>query len=472
MKTSASTFWDFGSIPMIEPEFLGNILATSSDIAVMIDLKGSIKSVLVNQSEQYYGDLSHWEGKNITKFLTMDSIPKLERALDKLNSGQTILHSIELNHQDNAKWQFPVRYNAHLVGQNDNILLLGRDLRSISETQQQLVKAQIAVEQSHEERKEYDAHYRSIFSTANEPIFVLDAKTGKIRQANPAACTLLGEDIDRLLTEPFGKFVGFKDKKDLTDRMAMAAMSKTTLKVVISHNGQDTEAILYTVIYRASGQQVLLVRLNLEKNRANLNDPLSKNLISLYKNGTDGIVFTNASGVISYVNESFLELLNTARGAEIVGRSLGDFLSKGQIDLAVMLENVHRAGQMRIYSTDLKNDFGLKTAVEVSMTKISSDTSKQVSFVIRETSRAEPPGPMRPAIASNDNNPSIAELVGSASLKEIVAETTDVIEKICIQTAVETTNNNKAAAAEMLGLSRQSLYVKLHKYGLVDTEVG
>jgi DNA-binding NtrC family response regulator len=95
-----------------------------------------------------------------------------------------------------------------------------------------------------------------------------------------------------------------------------------------------------------------------------------------------------------------------------------------------------------------------------------------VSFVIRETSRAEPPGPIRPAIASNDNNPSISELVGSASLKEIVAETTDVIEKICIQTAVETTNNNKAAAAEMLGLSRQSLYVKLHKYGLVSNEEG
>ena len=160
MKTSASTFWDFGSIPMIEPEFLGNILATSSDIAVMIDLQGSIKSVLVNQSEQYYGDLSHWEGKNITKFLTIESVPKFERALEQLNSGKTILHSIELNHQDNAKWQFPVRYNAHLVGQNHNILLLGRDLRTISETQQQLVQAQIAVEKSHEERKEYDAHYR------------------------------------------------------------------------------------------------------------------------------------------------------------------------------------------------------------------------------------------------------------------------------------------------------------------------
>ena len=104
------------------------------------------------------------------------------------------------------------------------------------------------------------------------------------------------------------------------------------------------------------------------------------------------------------------------------------------------------------------------------MTKIANTTLKQISFVIREISRAEQPVPTRPALASNDNNPSVAELVGSASLKEIVAETTDVIEKICIQTAIETTNNNKAAAAEMLGLSRQSLYVKLHKYGLVDTE--
>ena len=472
MKTSASTFWDFGSIPMIEPEFLGNILATSSDIAVMIDQNGTIKSVLVNQAEQYYGDLSHWEGKNITKFLTRESIPKFEGALDKLNSGKTILHSIELNHQDNARWQFPVRYNAHLVGQNNNVLLLGRDLRTISETQQQLVKAQIAVEKSHEERKEYDAHYRSLFSTASEPIFVLDAKTGNIRQSNPAACSLLGQDIETLQGQSFSKFIANKDKKDLNDKMAMAAVSRTTLSVTVSLRRQDIEAHLHPVIYRASGQQVLLVRMSLQIDEIPQNDTLSQNLVALYKNGTDGIVFTNQNGLITYVNESFLELINAAQGSEIVGRSLGDFLSKGQIDLAVMLENVQRSGRMRIYSTDLQNDFGLKTAVEVSMTKISSDTAEQISFVIREISRAEQPEPIRPTISSSNNSPSVTELVGSASLKEIVAETTDVIETICIQTAIETTNNNKAAAAEMLGLSRQSLYVKLHKYGLVDSEDG
>ena len=252
----------------------------------------------------------------------------------------------------------------------------------------------------------------------------------------------------------------------------MAAMSRTNLSVTVSQRRQDVEAHLHPVIYRASGQQVLLVRMSLRIDEIPQNDTLSQNLIALYKNGTDGIVFTNQNGLITYVNESFLELINAAQGSEIVGRSLGDFLSKGQIDLAVMLENVQRSGRMRIYSTDLQNDFGLKTAVEVSMTKISSDTAEQISFVIREISRAEQPEPVRPTISSSNNSPSVTELVGSASLKEIVAETTDVIETICIQTAIETTNNNKAAAAEMLGLSRQSLYVKLHKYGLVDSEDG
>jgi len=63
------------------------------------------------------------------------------------------------------------------------------------------------------------------------------------------------------------------------------------------------------------------------------------------------------------------------------------------------------------------------------------------------------------------------ELVGSATLKDIVAETTNVVERMCIETAVELTMNNRVAAAEMLGLSRQSLYVKLRKYDLLSKGV-
>jgi DNA-binding NtrC family response regulator len=62
------------------------------------------------------------------------------------------------------------------------------------------------------------------------------------------------------------------------------------------------------------------------------------------------------------------------------------------------------------------------------------------------------------------------QLVGYSTLKDIVAETTEIIEKMCIETALELTGNNRVAAAELLSLSRQSLYVKLRKFGILGKE--
>jgi len=60
----------------------------------------------------------------------------------------------------------------------------------------------------------------------------------------------------------------------------------------------------------------------------------------------------------------------------------------------------------------------------------------------------------------------LAELVGRVPLRQIVLETTDLIERMCIETALQMTNGNRASAAQLLGLSRQSLYVKLRRFGL------
>jgi DNA-binding NtrC family response regulator len=62
----------------------------------------------------------------------------------------------------------------------------------------------------------------------------------------------------------------------------------------------------------------------------------------------------------------------------------------------------------------------------------------------------------------------LTELIGRVSLKDLVRETTDVIERLCIEAALKMTGDNRATAAEMLGLSRQSLYAKLRRHGLGD----
>jgi DNA-binding NtrC family response regulator len=62
----------------------------------------------------------------------------------------------------------------------------------------------------------------------------------------------------------------------------------------------------------------------------------------------------------------------------------------------------------------------------------------------------------------------LSQLVGRVSLKELVRETTELVERLCIEAALELTGNNRASAAEALGVSRQSLYSKLHRYGMGD----
>ena len=139
----------------------------------------------------------------------------------------------------------------------------------------------------------------------------------------------------------------------------------------------------------------------------------------------------------------------------------------------MLTDNAARSGKMRMYATRLEGAYGSQLSVELSATHLSTAGQSGFAFVIRDTSRMEVvrepsaalpgPGPV-----SDDAMRNVMDLVGSAPLKDIVAATTDVVEKMCIETAVELTDNNRVAAAEMLGLSRQSLYVKLRKYGLLS----
>ncbi len=63
----------------------------------------------------------------------------------------------------------------------------------------------------------------------------------------------------------------------------------------------------------------------------------------------------------------------------------------------------------------------------------------------------------------------LAELVGRVPMKELVRETTEITERLCIEASLRLTGDNRAAAAQMLGLSRQGLYDKLRRYDMIDS---
>ena len=249
------------------------------------------------------------------------------------------------------------------------------------------------------------------------------------------------------------------------EKISIAAHGNYDVREELNTNNGEVIFSITPDIYRAAGQQIIICKLLPKTIRKQGEKELIENLLATFQNSPDAIIFTDVKGAIQYTNERFLDLTNTSRKNEVVTKNLSEFLGRGEIDLAIMLENVMKSGAVKIYSTHLKSSFGTKIDIEASVSRNNSSTNGLVAFIIREVS--SPNNRARVSEANtNKNQDAVAakELVGSSTLKEIVTDTTDVIEKICIEAALEITNNNRAAAADLLGLSRQSLYVKLSKF--------
>ena len=188
-------------------------------------------------------------------------------------------------------------------------------------------------------------------------------------------------------------------------------------------------------------------------------------LSDLYQKTSDAFVFINEAGKIVDTNESFLILTENPNIDEVVGKSFSDFLKNATTDLKILTDNSKRLGKIRNYATDFITTFGSKIPVTISSTWVSNEDDDFYGFILRDSSNIE-------LEKQNDNEKhsweSTTKLVGSAPLKELVAQTGDIAERICLETALNLTNNNKVAAAELLSLSRQSLYVKLRKHNLLD----
>ena len=467
MSARRQAFGSGDTAAHLTPEVVRNVVVAASDITLHLDENAIIRAVILSEGSDSFGNLDHWVKRPVTEFLTDESIAKFEDAHAQFLSGGDVRKLIELNHRDNASWEFPVRYAFVRLGDSDQALLVGRDLRPIAETQQQLVQAQIALEKGYEARREFDARYRVLLNSVREAVVFVSVRDGRVKDLNDAAAALLGMGREQLSGAPFAN--AFKDRTsgELIESLLNASIADGDEGLAVSSQTGRRQLRIRPTVFRAAGERIVLCRIEAVGEDQSADDALTGGLLALFRDGSDAIIFTDAKGTITAANDAFLELIDAAHAATVKGRSLGDFLHRGQIDLSMLLDNSKRSGQMRIYTTKLVNDFGSRLSAEISAAWITTGAQPVAAFIIRDVSRVE--AVRQPATAaSEESSRNVMELVGSATLKEIVAETTDVVEKMCIETAVNLTRNNRVAAAEMLGLSRQSLYVKLRKYGLLN----
>jgi transcriptional regulator PpsR len=175
---------------------------------------------------------------------------------------------------------------------------------------------------------------------------------------------------------------------------------------------------------------------------------------------------TDAETAVVSANPAFANLAQLASPDQARGRALESWLGRPGVDVNVLLSHLRQHGGVRFFETTMRPEIGPAVPVELAATRLTSGDAPGYGFTIREIVRApSAAGGGREVPRSVEQ---LTELVGRVPLKELVRETTDVIERMCIEAALKLTEDNRASAAEMLGLSRQSLYVKLRRYGLGD----
>ncbi|MFK7837189.1 MAG: transcriptional regulator PpsR [Sulfitobacter sp.] len=470
MMSQGEMTWTSGLIPMIEPEIVSEIISRIADLALVISSAGTVLGVLSNPNSKLQYAFSRWEGQPLSAHLTVESVPKFEERLEQfLEVENGIVRPVELNHSASQEQQeFPVRYSFHRIGTDGAILMLGQDLRPVAEMQQQLVAAQIALEKDYEAQREYDTRLRVLMAATPQGTLFVSSGSGEITDCNPSAMALLGLTRGDVMGRNLSDLLTLVSGENLLETLGDLANAQTDNEAAVKTNG-GRELSLRPTLFRATGEQMLLCQIVDAQGISVRSDALEEHLAGLFDRGADGIVFINKSGSVLSANDAFMRLTDVVHSQAVKGRAITDFLGRGSVDLNVICENASRTGSMRLYATRLIGEHGVEISVEIATTLLSGAQEPVFALVIRDASRAEMVRKSNQQITDVDMR-SVIELIGSQTLKGIVAKTTDVIEKMCIETAVELTSNNRVAAAEMLGLSRQSLYVKLRKYGLLKKD--
>jgi transcriptional regulator PpsR len=193
---------------------------------------------------------------------------------------------------------------------------------------------------------------------------------------------------------------------------------------------------------------------------------VAQHLRHLIEGLPDAFVVTDASGAVQMANAAFLSLAQIATEDQARGQPLDRWLGRASVDADVLLSNLRDHGSVRRFHSVIRGEFGVIEDVELSAVSALSASPPLLGLVIRRQERRDGAMGATKTRALSRSVEEMTELVGRVPLKDLVRETTDIIERMCIEAALHLTKDNRASAAEMLGLSRQALYVKLRRYGI------
>lgn len=443
------------------------LLAVAGDITLVMDGAGVIREVaLVGGGDSQFDAATQWVGRPWNETVTNESRSKID-SLVKEAVHHGISKRRQVNHVLGDISDIPIAYTTLKLGRDGSLVAVGRDMRHVSALQQRLVEAQQAMERDYWRLRHVETRYRLLFQLASDGILVLDATNLKVLDANSAAGQIFGEPADRLIGRafPFGTDAATgRLLEDLLSSARSAGRSGDVALTLLGGRSYHASASCF----RQESSTLLLLRFS----PADL--PVSgpggarapSRLLDLLERSPDAFVVTDLEGDILTANRAFLDITGLASEEQVRGTPLATYIGRPGADFGVFTGMLRRNGVVRLMATTARGTHGNQSEVEVSAVWVPEGEEPCIGFTIRDIGRRLASGPQ----GARDLTRAVEELtslVGRVSLRDLVRDTVDLVERHFIEAALELTHDNRTSAAEVLGVSRQSLYVKLRRHRLV-----
>jgi transcriptional regulator PpsR len=443
---------------------VAEIVSVASDIALVVE-DGIVKDVSLSEQsliDEGYGET--WPGMAWVDTVTVESRPKIE---DLLNRSQPNKSWRQVNHASQSALDVPIKYTTIPVGEGDRFIVLGRELSRMAVLQQKLMEAHQNLERDYGRMRRAEGRYRLLFNSSAVAILILNPADGTIEDMNTAATNMIGRSASELTGTHISDLFEASQLARVNEYVGLAlAGGKSNLKNMSLKTGNSVD--LAASAFREEQQAKLILRFTSSGQNANGNDGHTA-LGAVIDELPDALVLADSDQRIISVNGTFVRQSQLSSPQAARGDRLHTFLGRSTTDLNVMFSTLKNHGSVRNFATVFRDRFGVEDKVEVSAVAAPSSDGEVYAFAIRGVSRriANSPG-LGEQLPNSTTD--FTELVGRVPLKDIVRESTILIERLCIEAALEISNNNRASAAEMLGLSRQGLYSKLKRGGIDNSD--
>lgn len=435
------------AIGKADPDSLARMIAFVADVAVVVDSEDRVRDASLGSRSGGLVDVAAWKGRRMSDVVDAESIGDLQDLLAETRAGtegasKRILHPTTSGH-------VPVDYVAMAFGGEGGIVLIGTSAPPVP-------------------RQDWPSEtlFHRLWALGSDAMLLVDGRSGMIRDGNRAAAALLGVNAESIRSGRLADFLDGTSRAEVSVRLrgVLSSGRPDRFQTPLA-GGHETRLSLVAEPVAAGDAGLLLVRLSQAGDHETGEDP-SSSLPQLIRESPDPVVLIDPAGSILWANVAFLGAVGAPAEVLAIGRGIEEFITvDGGRRFADLLSSAERQGRLSTGGIGLESlDHGV-TDCDAVIFHVPDAVLPRYGIVLRVLRAGA-------ASAGGDGErldlTALTDLVGRTPLRDLVQNTTDLIEKMCVEAALRLTGNNRSAAARALGLSRQAFYLKLRRFGLAD----